>query len=452
MVRKVGGSLAEQVSALLHDVAHTALSHVVDWAGLIPSDHSSDTDPGSAGPGNEEGNEEGEENGERKRERERESYHEVRKLRYVMGTELPSIISHYAGDLDVGQEPMKVFEEEVFPLLEYPAPGLCADRVEYALRDAVVFSKLRMEEVEGLVEALRAWPDAKADGRRLVLELSEPVLEEEGALSGDGEGEGNVVGNGEGTANGQANAGNGAGGAGGADSFSDPDAGHDPPNALAGIARAGASADAGARARKPRIGGLTLAMRFARAYLETDRDVWSNPANIDAYKRTGKIIGGAIRSGALDEDDLWRLSDKEFWEALRNATDDAGREFMAELEGKGLRRDIDVLPAGTKIRTIDPDVVLVPEPPEREEEEVSWEDLVREHRGKVEPEHVLQAEPAKAEVLTETREGGFASGIPQPLSVLSPEWAKERYEYIRIRQEQMSQRSTTLEGGGEIEN
>src|SRR5512144_1727132 len=31
LVRRLGGSLAEQIAALLHDVSHTAFSHVIDY-------------------------------------------------------------------------------------------------------------------------------------------------------------------------------------------------------------------------------------------------------------------------------------------------------------------------------------------------------------------------------------------------------------------------------------
>lgn len=32
LIRKLGGSLEEQIAGLLHDVSHTAFSHVVDFA------------------------------------------------------------------------------------------------------------------------------------------------------------------------------------------------------------------------------------------------------------------------------------------------------------------------------------------------------------------------------------------------------------------------------------
>ena len=230
-------------------------------------------------------------------------------MRYVRGTELPGLIARYAKDFDPDGDCMKVFNEEAYPLVEMAAPHLCADRVDYALRDAVGFGKLPIEEVRQIFASLRAYPDANSPNRILVMQSDEQ-----------------------------------------------------------------------------------LALKFARAYLAIDRDVWSNPANIDMYKRAGQVIGDAVRSGALDEEDLWRLSDEEFWEALRGATDDVGREVMRGLEVKGLPREEDVkgLPVGTKVRTLDPDVICV-------------------GRGV---------------------EGGEGY---QPLSVLSPAWVKEREEYIQGR-------------------
>ncbi|KMU92215.1 HD domain-containing protein [Coccidioides immitis H538.4] len=67
LVRKVGASVEEQVSALLHDVSHTALSHVVDWAFSTPG---------------------------------QESFHEVHKKRYIKTTELPEILTNMIRQLE----------------------------------------------------------------------------------------------------------------------------------------------------------------------------------------------------------------------------------------------------------------------------------------------------------------------------------------------------------------
>lgn len=277
IVRSLGASLSEQVAALLHDVSHTALSHVVDWALTSPG---------------------------------QESYHEVHKARYLDRSDLVDIVERFAADLGPGRNSVDVFHEEKFPLVEYPAPRLCADRIDYALRDSVAFGKLSLDEAREVFRSFKAYPNTSSSDRLIVMDDKE------------------------------------------------------------------------------------LALKFARAYNAIDRDVWSNPANIDMYKSTGRIIGDVIRNercqgGGLEEEDLWRLSDKDFWEDLREATDDEGRAVMKRLEREGLPRQEDVkgLPVGTKIRTLDPDV------------------LVEDATG----------------------------SVYRALSVVCPAWGVERGEYIRAR-------------------
>ena len=97
LVRRLGGSLAEQIAALLHDASHTAFSHVIDY---VFNDH----------------------NGQ--------SYHDRIKKTYLQKTDVPGILAGH------GYDWTKFLHEENFPLLEQPAPRLCADRVDYFLRDS----------------------------------------------------------------------------------------------------------------------------------------------------------------------------------------------------------------------------------------------------------------------------------------------------------------------------
>ncbi|KAI1762974.1 hypothetical protein GGR53DRAFT_532062 [Hypoxylon sp. FL1150] len=235
LVRLVGGGLEEQVAALLHDVSHTVLSHVVDFALAEPGEG---------------------------------SFHEVHKMRYVGTTHIPDILAaHGFGDL-------RPLDEALYPLVERPAPRLCADRLDYGLRDAVGFGHLSLADARRVVASLGAFPDAAAPDRLLVLRDREAAL------------------------------------------------------------------------------GL------ARAYAACDRDVWGSPAHGDLYLRTAQLMRAAIRGGGgVPEEELWRLSDEEFWSRMREVLDDAGREAMKRLESEGLPDDKDLpLPRGAKIRTIDPDV------------------------------------------------------------------------------------------------
>ncbi|KAI0191313.1 hypothetical protein F4808DRAFT_443991 [Astrocystis sublimbata] len=233
LVRRVGGTIDEQVAALLHDISHTTLSHVIDFALSKPGE---------------------------------ESYHEVHKKRYLETTRLPDIVARH------GITP-KVFKEEMFPLVERPAPSLCADRLDYALRDTVSFGKLTMEDARRVVDSLKAYPSATAPLRQLVLD--------------------------------------------------------DPQ----------------------------VALLLARAYIAADKGVWSSPAHIDMYERTGRVIGELVEAGSVDEAMLWQVSDAQFWTLLRQAANPEQLRAIDRLEDEGLPDDNGLrLPRGAKIRTLDPEV------------------------------------------------------------------------------------------------
>ncbi|RAK76714.1 metal dependent phosphohydrolase [Aspergillus fijiensis CBS 313.89] len=262
LVRTQGATLEEQVAALLHDISHTVLSHVVDWALSNPQE---------------------------------ESFHEVHKARYLQTTGIPAILARHG-------MPLTVLHEEQYPLVELPAPHLCADRLDYALRDGLAFGKLTQDRVRELLRCLRAFPYPTARNRILVLEHRR------------------------------------------------------------------------------------VALGFARAYLQIDQEVWSNPAHADMYKRTGRLIGDLVRQGKMPEEVLWTLSDEEFWALLLRLADAEGAAMLKHFEREGLAEEHGLpLPRNAKIRTVDPDV---------------WENEY----------------------------------IPAPLSQLSPEWAAERQAYIARRE------------------
>ena len=96
LVRKLGGSLEEQIAGLLHDVSHTAFSHVVDWL---------------FGSG------------------EKEDHQDRIHDKIFMESELPEILKRH--DLDH----KRISDYKNFPLVEQPTPVLCADRIDYAIRE-----------------------------------------------------------------------------------------------------------------------------------------------------------------------------------------------------------------------------------------------------------------------------------------------------------------------------
>ncbi|KAJ5403637.1 hypothetical protein N7509_003508 [Penicillium cosmopolitanum] len=264
LVRAVGASVEEQIAALLHDISHTSLSHVVDDALSQPGEG---------------------------------SYHEVHKSRFLKTTQLPQILTQY------GFGNLKPLDEELFRLVEMPSPHLCADRLDYALRDALAFEKLTLDQVREIYQSLKAFPSASSPTRILVLENEKHALV------------------------------------------------------------------------------------LARAYQATDRDVWSNRAQANLYRRTGSIIRELVYSGRVKEEELWNLSDEDFWALLRRQATPEILVEMDKMETQGLPNEEELrLPRDAKIRTIDPDVF-----------QSSQKD-------------------------------------PLPLSVVLPEWGVERREYILSRE------------------
>jgi len=115
LVRRLGASLDEQIAALLHDVSHTAFSHVIDF---VFNDH----------------------NGQ--------SYHDEKKEEFVAGSDIPKILSKFDRDW------LEFMDEEKFKLLEQESPALCADRLDYFLRDLEFLGLASGDEIRAAVESL----------------------------------------------------------------------------------------------------------------------------------------------------------------------------------------------------------------------------------------------------------------------------------------------------------
>jgi HD superfamily phosphohydrolase len=122
LIRKVGAAsvsantlLQEQIAALLHDVSHTAFSHVIDY---VFGDHDG------------------------------QGYHEGQKEAVIARSDLPQVLSAHGYDWHA------FLDEQDFPLLEQPAPALCADRLDYFLRDARDLGLASDAEVHAAIASL----------------------------------------------------------------------------------------------------------------------------------------------------------------------------------------------------------------------------------------------------------------------------------------------------------
>lgn len=98
LLRKFNATLEEQIAGLLHDVPHTAFSHVVDFVF----------------GGSEVG-----------------TFHEEFHQEVIMNSELPEIFKRHNIDLN------SVLDKHKFHLLERDLPDLCMDRIDYFYRDLI---------------------------------------------------------------------------------------------------------------------------------------------------------------------------------------------------------------------------------------------------------------------------------------------------------------------------
>ncbi|MBM7602581.1 HD superfamily phosphohydrolase [Metabacillus crassostreae] len=99
----------------MHDVSHTAFSHVIDFVF----------------------------------ENKEEDYHEKIYSSVIDNSVIPTILAKY----DYNYEDV-LFDDTNWTLLEQPAPELCADRVDYTLRDMYVYENISLDEVNRFLQNL----------------------------------------------------------------------------------------------------------------------------------------------------------------------------------------------------------------------------------------------------------------------------------------------------------
>jgi HD superfamily phosphohydrolase len=231
LVRRLEGGLEEQMAALLHDASHTAFSHVIDY---VFHGHKE------------------------------QNYHDSVKEKYLSTTDVPEILTRRNYDW------RKLIDEEQYPLLEQPAPALCADRIDYFLRDALDLGIAEEAEV--------SWA------------LSHLLVKDERIVMDD----------------------------------------------------------------------IEAACWFGTRYIEADKKCWANYREVAIYELTAMAIRRALEIGELSEDDFWG-GDEELWEKLKESRDEVVNEYVSLINTETTFVWDDENPdfkVSTKIRTIDPDVLV----------------------------------------------------------------------------------------------
>ena len=114
-IRMLGGSLEEQIAGLLHDVSHTAFSHVIDFVF----------------------------------ENMDEDYHEKIYPSVIKNSEIPTILAKYYYRYEE-----LLLDDKRWTLLEQPAPELCADRVDSTLRDMYAYGHITLESINRFLDDL----------------------------------------------------------------------------------------------------------------------------------------------------------------------------------------------------------------------------------------------------------------------------------------------------------
>ncbi len=114
LIRYLGGSMEEQIAGLLHDISHTAFSHVIDYV----LDNQS------------------------------EDYHEDRYPHVLNSSDIRAVLQQFGYQTD------QFLDIEQYKLLEHPLPGLCADRIDYTLRDLCHYGEISLQDVQWFLAGL----------------------------------------------------------------------------------------------------------------------------------------------------------------------------------------------------------------------------------------------------------------------------------------------------------
>lgn len=119
LLRKYNAPIEEQIAGLIHDVSHSAFSHAVDYAL-------------AEGSGKTQG-------------------HQDRVFnKFVKESEISKLLKKHDFELEY------ILDDSNFPLKENELPDICADRIDYFLRNAVSYGDITSEGVRNILLQLKA--------------------------------------------------------------------------------------------------------------------------------------------------------------------------------------------------------------------------------------------------------------------------------------------------------
>lgn len=118
LIRMLGGTELEQIAGLLHDISHTAFSHVGDYVF----------------------------------DNVEETYHEQLYGAVIKGSDIPDILEKHGYRLEH-------LMQGNFSILEQPLPDLCADRLDYTLRDSMHAKLITRQHARSFINHLAIQDD-----------------------------------------------------------------------------------------------------------------------------------------------------------------------------------------------------------------------------------------------------------------------------------------------------
>lgn len=113
----MGAGREEQMAGLIHDIGHTAFSHAYDY--VIGRSEEQD-------------------------------YNDEAQAAVVINSEIRNLLLKEGIDLGF------ILDNKNFPLLEKELPDLCADRMDYLLRDSLIYGITKSEEIPKILSSLKA--------------------------------------------------------------------------------------------------------------------------------------------------------------------------------------------------------------------------------------------------------------------------------------------------------